>query len=206
MEAKHGYTDTHTHIFWLILIHVHTRCLLSVIKSSHAWSVRSPLMIWRPPAGHRGGCFPWTCFMRLHVLCSLWESGPLGKRSPDRGDLYPVSLSEQLTNLSPTPRATSVSDWRGSQWVASHPQYGGGHRFSHVFTVYVLIRSLQEQSSQESVRFGKTWVCLCARTFHVHSKLRHFRGLCSFISNSVLQPVDNIVFRMRCRIQIKAVK
>lgn len=58
------YIHTHTQ--------AHTQCFPRVIKSSHARPTGSPWRIQRPtptvPAGHRGGCFPWTCFMRPHVF------------------------------------------------------------------------------------------------------------------------------------------
>ena len=65
---------THTYIYIYIYIHTYTQtqCFPSVIKSSHARPMGSPWRIQGPmltvPAGHRGGCFPWTCFMRLHVF------------------------------------------------------------------------------------------------------------------------------------------
>lgn len=57
---------------WWLHIQAHTQCFPSVIKSPGALPQQSPLRIWRPtssvPAGHQGGCCPWTCSMRLHVF------------------------------------------------------------------------------------------------------------------------------------------
>lgn len=93
-------------------------------------------------------------------MCSLWELGPLEKKrrnSVDQDSGHQNNCWSQ-THLSPaplTPQTAQVFDWRGSQWVASHPQYAGGHlRSSHVCAVYVLLRISQRPCSQGTVSFG----------------------------------------------------
>ena len=158
-EEKHAYTYTYTYTH----TQAHTQCFPSVIKSSHARPTGSPWRIQRPtptvPAGHRGGCFPWTCFMRPHVF-SL-GIGSFGKKkrhnSVDQDSGHQNNCWSQ-THLSPAPlthQTAQVFDWRGSQWVASHPQCAGGHlRSSHVCSVYVLLRISQRPCSQGTVSFG----------------------------------------------------
>ena len=126
LYTHYTHTHTHTHIYIYIYTYTQTQCFPSVIKSSHAQPMGSPWRIQGPmltvPAGHRGGCFPWTCFMRLHVFslgirsfrkkkrkgrarrwgCGFWASQPRW-----------ATDSSQPCTL--TPQAAQVFDWSGSQ-------------------------------------------------------------------------------------------
>lgn len=91
--AKHGYSYTHT------------LCFPSVIKSARTRSTGSPSRIWRPtltvPAGHGGGCFSWTSFMRLLVF-SL-GIGSFGDRKAQRWRCGPRTSEQMLSTDSSQP-------------------------------------------------------------------------------------------------------